>query len=142
MKIRVKDIKPAGLEVVEEIPLGVFDLGDQEGVCFLGPLTANANAQKVDNSVLVKVHMHGRHRSPCCRCLEMVEEDWDRDFAFDYPVSRDTEAVELDEDIRQEVILSLPQRILCREDCQGICPYCGVELNKEKCDCKNRVTEE
>lgn len=128
--------------MTEAIPLELFDLGDQEGIRFLGPLSASAHADKVDNSVLVKVHMHGRHRSPCCRCLETVEEDWDRDFVFDYPVSRDTEAVELDEDIRQEVILSLPQRILCREDCRGICHVCGADLNKETCHCKKEETEE
>lgn len=136
MKIRVKDIKPAGLEVVEAIPLEIFELSGQDGVCFLGPLTATANANRVDNSVLVKVHMHGRHKSPCCRCLEMVEEDWDRDFVLDYPVGCDTESIELEDDIRQEVILNLPQRILCRTDCQGICPLCGAELNKETCQCK------
>lgn len=39
--------------------------------------------------------------------------------------------------VRTEVILSIPSKHLCREDCKGICPKCGKNLNEGKCDCKS-----
>ena len=38
--------------------------------------------------------------------------------------------------LREEVFLSLPYKKLCKEDCKGICPICGKDLNKGKCNCK------
>ena len=43
---------------------------------------------------------------------------------------------DLDELVREDILLSLPTKILCREDCKGICPYCGANLNEKQCDCK------
>ncbi|MBQ5994514.1 MAG: DUF177 domain-containing protein [Clostridia bacterium] len=42
----------------------------------------------------------------------------------------------LDELIREDVLLSLPSKILCREDCKGVCPFCGANLNETDCGCK------
>ncbi len=45
----------------------------------------------------------------------------------------------VDELIREDVLLSLPAKILCREDCKGICSICGINLNEKQCDCKQPV---
>ena len=46
---------------------------------------------------------------------------------------------DLDSLVREDILLSLPTKILCREDCKGICPYCGTNLNEKQCDCKKPV---
>lgn len=45
----------------------------------------------------------------------------------------------LDELVREDVLLSLPTKVLCREDCKGFCIYCGTNLNEKQCDCKKPV---
>ncbi len=45
----------------------------------------------------------------------------------------------LDELIREDILLSLPTKILCRDDCKGLCPYCGANLNEKQCGCKKPV---
>ncbi len=45
----------------------------------------------------------------------------------------------LDELIREDILLSLPTKILCRDDCKGLCPYCGTNLNEKQCDCKKPI---
>ncbi|MGA1847493.1 YceD family protein [Deferribacter abyssi] len=45
--------------------------------------------------------------------------------------------IDINEIIREEVILLKPVKWLCSENCKGICPDCGVNLNKEKCKCKH-----
>lgn len=44
--------------------------------------------------------------------------------------------LDLDALVSEEIYLSLPTRFLCREDCKGLCPICGCDLNERTCDCK------
>ena len=44
--------------------------------------------------------------------------------------------LELDEPLLEALILDFPTKNLCSEDCKGLCPVCGVNLNKETCDCE------
>ncbi len=47
----------------------------------------------------------------------------------------DGEELDITEDIRDMVILSLPMKPLCSDTCKGLCPKCGTNLNEEKCNC-------
>ena len=44
--------------------------------------------------------------------------------------------VDLTESLRQSLVMNMPMQILCRDDCKGLCPYCGKNLNNESCSCK------
>ncbi|SHJ66114.1 YceD family protein [Tepidibacter formicigenes] len=83
----------------------------------------------------------------CSRCLKELEID------LEYPVKgflvKDEEDVLEDEDtfvyngdeldfkdiIEDTFILNVPQKVLCDEDCKGLCPSCGANLNEEECKC-------
>ena len=43
--------------------------------------------------------------------------------------------IEIDEDVREYVLISVPFKLLCKEDCAGLCPTCGKNLNYETCTC-------
>ncbi len=43
--------------------------------------------------------------------------------------------IRLDDIVREQIYLSLPMKCLCREDCSGLCPLCGTNLNMKKCEC-------
>lgn len=58
-----------------------------------------------------------------------------------FPINRRHE-IDTREAIRQNLVLALPMRALCREDCAGICPHCGKDLNEGPCDCKQEVVDE
>jgi uncharacterized protein len=62
--------------------------------------------------------------------IELTELDVEQEF---YEEGR----VDLSNSARDLILLSLPQVILCRKDCAGLCPECGSNLNTNKCDCKN-----
>ena len=47
----------------------------------------------------------------------------------------------MDELILEEVIPLLPTKVLCDEDCRGLCPVCGTNLNKEECGCDRTVKD-
>lgn len=47
----------------------------------------------------------------------------------------DGETVDIDELVREQILLAVPERTLCREDCQGLCPTCGADRNLKQCGC-------
>jgi uncharacterized protein len=104
------------------------------------------------------VYIHGALRgafaTPCHKCLEptkiLVEPSFelvakkvapgsrvhspsdDDDLIY---ISREDKEISLDRFIYENLIASMPMRILCREDCKGLCPRCGANLNIETCRC-------
>lgn len=137
MKIKIKDIKPEGIEVSEQIAPEIIGLTPKDEGYFSEPLDVHARLSRVGNTVLAKTHVEGRYNTFCSRCVVDIQQDWRSDFLLDFPVEAATETIELDDDIRQEVLLRLPPKVLCKEDCKGICPKCGVDLNIEECKCKS-----
>jgi len=43
--------------------------------------------------------------------------------------------------VREQILLALPSRRLCREECKGLCPTCGADLNAGRCDCEQREVD-
>jgi len=62
--------------------------------------------------------------------LSDSEEDNTRHLNLNNPV------INLLEDVHSSLVLSLPIKLLCEENCRGLCPTCGVNLNEQKCDCR------
>jgi uncharacterized metal-binding protein YceD (DUF177 family) len=90
----------------------------------------------------------------CVRCLAPVTNtlDIELDERFQLPPIRASDeeqvfAISADHHIdlapilRELVIVSTPMRVLCREDCRGICPTCGKNLNEGACDCEADDTD-
>ena len=90
---------------------------------------------------------------PCSRCLEPVKVPFhlEIDQKVDMKQTDEDRAADLDEqfyingynlDVDQlvgnELTLNLPMRVLCSDNCKGICNRCGTNLNHETCDCDNR----
>ncbi|MCA1816855.1 MAG: DUF177 domain-containing protein [Acidobacteria bacterium] len=63
-------------------------------------------------------------------------QDADMDFS-----TYEGDAIDLDEIVREQILLALPARQLCAEDCKGLCPTCGANLNEKSCDCEQRKTD-
>lgn len=87
---------------------------------------------------------------PCSRCLEPVKVPFSLTLErlFDMKKSSEERARELDEQlylqgynldvdqlVRDELLPNLPMKVLCKEDCKGICNRCGANLNVQTCDC-------
>jgi uncharacterized protein len=53
----------------------------------------------------------------------------------------DGETIDLDELVREQVLLALPSRALCGEECKGLCPTCGADRNANSCDCQSKEVD-
>jgi uncharacterized protein len=88
---------------------------------------------KHGRDILVRGHLQGHLQLACSRCLEEAEELSAPDLDLDYYSG---EVLDLEAILREQIILLVPLKPLCTEDCQGICPRCGAVLNREACTCK------
>ena len=134
MKIIVRDIKSQGLELTENLDAVTIGLSEEDVKC-LSPLKIKATVERVNNTILARTEVRGTYSFYCSRCLQPVQDDRCQVFDFDYPIENGLESIDLGEDIRQEMLLAFPTKILCKHDCRGICSGCGVDLNKEACVC-------
>ena len=99
--------------------------------------------------VWVRGSFLGRIRTQCRRCLDALEVEVadelavyfdaeatavDEDVAL-YALDAGTEELDLGPVVRERVILAVPDYPLCGEECRGLCPSCGTNLNERECDC-------
>ncbi len=135
MKFSVRDVTARGLEINQTVPKEGIGLSDEE-IDLRSPITVKAKIERVANQILARTKVKADYGYTCARCLEDFHEEHEAEYHFNFELTPQTEYVDLGEEIRQEMIMANPSRILCKKDCQGICPGCGANLNLEKCKCK------
>ena len=102
---------------------------------FPDPLKLKLEATKSDNDLTVEIHIEGERGFTCSLCLEEFNNLFEKDFTLHYDI-KGRDSVTIDQDVREEIILEHPIRILCNPSCRGLCAFCGANLNHEACDCK------
>ena len=119
------------------------------------PVQIKGNVNRTGNEVSVSGHVETRAQLECDRCLKPVELPVNADFALEYITGADYESssaaalseeemsvsvfdgesIDVDEIVKEQILLALPARTLCREDCKGMCPECGMDRNAGDCNC-------
>jgi len=140
--IQVKKVSRRGSHYVGTEPPEVMGLERDRFVRAAGELRYSLFAVVVSGRLLVSGTLQVRIRAQCSRCAEyfslVVREPA---FLRAYPVSASTEEVDVTPDLREALVLRIPIYPLCREDCRGLCPYCGANLNREECTCSPQAME-
>ena len=103
-----------------------------------------------DGRVRIRGEAAAQLHSRCCRCLEPVcvpiTAEIDAEFArVEDPDDPDLYLFEgskadLTDAVRDALLLEMPYRVLCSEDCKGLCPSCGRNLNLDPCTCQEDAT--
>lgn len=124
----------------------------------IGPINYNGDIFKVDGCNLIHMDIFYKYNTHCDRCLQpttldiksilsgrLVEsndksysndiEDESNDIGSEEIIYYDKDLFDPKEYILSQVAASLPMKTLCDNDCKGLCLNCGVDLNKESCDC-------
>jgi len=73
----------------------------------------------------------------CGRCLLDFKETLNKKLRFNYMADKLKPIIDLNLEIREELILDYPIKPLCRADCKGLCLRCGRNLNDGLCSCKD-----
>lgn len=168
MLIRVRELELRKLEFDENYQPGAIEFGlDFRQI---GPLLSKGRAELVvehrgHHQDVEDIRLVGGVTAElefnCARCLDPVRLEVNRAFDLIYrPLGVDRRADEvsiseaeteigyyqgegllLEDVLREQVLLATPVRALCREDCKGLCPHCGRNLNVEQCDCEQHVSD-
>jgi uncharacterized protein len=133
------------LDVDYSLPMNDFDIkGDYP---FKSPVKVSASAVNRASLVELKVKAVFDYTTRCDRCFDEIVKHLEFTFVHGLAVSLiDDEnddyietpdyTLELDEVVISDILLNLPSKILCKDDCKGICPKCGKNLNHGECDCE------
>lgn len=132
MRVRVSEIPEEGLTLSERFDPAHMELS-APGLQFTQPVEVTAQFQKQQDTVLVTVTADGSIEETCSRCLEKIGRPYGGEFTLDYSVQGQPD-LDVTDDVRQEILLSCPVKVLCREDCRGLCPRCGANLNERRCE--------
>ena len=163
MFIRIRDLETEAVEFREEVLPGRLDFGAE--MQQRSPLRANGRAELIEErthgvkqtikDIRLTGSLSGQVEVQCARCLEPVTRDVQCSFDLLYrplaAVERDDEVsiseaetevgfykgegLALEDVLREQVLLAVPVKAVCREECRGLCPRCGQNLNQSKCAC-------
>ena len=162
MFLEIKELEAHAVDFDENIAPGVIDFGSE--VRQRGNLKTSGRAQLVRerhgkheliNDIRIAGGFGAKLELMCARCLEPIARDVANKFDLLYrPQGADAGKEELSvtaaeaevsyyqgdglllEDVlREQVLLALPLKAICREECKGLCPHCGKNLNQEQCQC-------
>jgi uncharacterized protein len=167
MRIRIEHIKAEGLTLKFEEKPEFFPVLSEiinQGECqFVAPIKTALKAIQVGDMIEVEGDIQTSVRLPCGRCLKASVNHLKSRFALTYVrrlpgTQEDTEndEIELSADemgliqfqgeeinlrdgIQEQVVMALPFRALCREDCKGLCFQCGADLNEGDCGCNRQA---
>jgi len=134
VKINIHRIPPEGLTLEEEIAASDLEL-DTDIITFKEPIKARAQVSRITNSITVLLNLSYLTWVSCSRCLNDFCRDFDKDVQLNYIADKSEPTIDLDSDIRDEIILGYPIKPLCKPDCKGLCPKCGKNLNEGSCQC-------
>ncbi|MEI7616007.1 MAG: DUF177 domain-containing protein [Actinomycetota bacterium] len=148
-EISVKEIFKKQMGASEDVELD-FDpeqIDIPESI-ILKSLSGKAKLFRLEDSVMVTVKLKAELNLICDRCLDnfdtKVEFVTEREYLFDRKQDNENDEGYVDKyfnvdilpEVREELILAVPTKNLCKKDCAGICLTCGVNLNHQECKCK------
>lgn len=132
----ISALEKAPVRKTGSLPPEFIDLAEEDAFAPDGSGSYDLTAMLVSGGVLVSGSASTPLKSICGRCLKEISFTLDSGkLQLFFEIEEEQEILEIDEDLRSELLLALPMNPLCSNDCQGLCPVCGTDLNKSQCKC-------
>ncbi len=163
MRLELKDIKGDGLEQAYTCTLSDFPdlvaLAEEGGPVFDEPLSFALRFQRTGQFVEVDGRFDAVVGLKCGRCLQDFKQSLAEAFTLTFVPHRDDveideeieleteelglipyseETLELRDPLQEQLLMAIPISPLCAESCQGLCPECGGNRNRQACDCTRK----
>jgi len=154
MRIELVKLEGGKSEFTKVYEPDALDLGD-ERVKLCSTTSISGKIRRTGTEVFVTGHVDACVQVDCDRCLTPIQLPVSSDFSLEYITGSDYEAsasaeltedlmsiavfdgeaIDVDEIVKEQVLLSVPIRSLCKPDCKGFCPTCGADKNAGECGC-------
>ena len=162
MEFKVSELEREPIEFDLQLPAGAIDYGEeaeQEGALTASGLAEVLHEHRGPKEIVADIRLRGKcagnFQIPCARCVEPVATPVEAEFDLIFrPADADSDTTEraisasdteigyylkdsllLEDVLREQVLLALPVRTLCKSDCKGLCPRCGNNRNSQSCSC-------
>lgn len=99
------------------------------------------HAVMVGQDLLITGKVHVDVQTECDRCLKAIKTKLQIPSVCLHFEKVEEKEIDITENIREDLLLDIPQRFICSEDCKGLCPNCGANLNRGKCECGRKKTK-
>jgi len=161
MQIEVASLAESGKAFDHQYQPGELSLEDDRAHLLDSQPRVQGRIRRDGRRVKVAGKINGHLQLECDRCLKPLDSTVELKFSREYVTTADYEAqhaVELSEEdlnlsvfdgevididslVREELLLVAPDQLLCHQNCQGICPNCGVDRNVTACDCETAAVD-
>jgi DUF177 domain-containing protein len=147
MKINISNLSEGVHEYDFEEEPSTIELDER----FSKPVIVKVELEKRRRQLFLTGHVKTSGKFVCDRCLEDFDEEIGLDYRMTYvydmteadEIQKDeltvihtsTNEINIAEDVREYLLLAVPLKLLCRDDCAGLCRSCGANLNRVACDC-------
>jgi uncharacterized metal-binding protein YceD (DUF177 family) len=156
MRFKINDIGREGVAVSMPITADWLAAACPDVNARPGPegLALRGRLSRSGDDYLLQGELRGSLQTTCARCLEVARLEIDTPLVVTYVPGDEVEEkiadedpdtvvfaggdLEIDDDVRDEILLSIPLGPLCSADCRGLCPVCGGNRNANPCDCEER----
>ena len=114
-------------------------------------VSVDLTVDKSNRQLFLRARVRTEAQFFCDCCLEQLKRTLENSYHMFYVYSEaeslnherdevtviapETSSIDISEDVRQYLLLAVPLKVLCREECKGLCPRCGVNLNQGHCEC-------
>lgn len=147
MKVQLKELFELVGEVKDiEYSIRPEELEGYENYVFSAPIKVKGRVENRAGVVTLRYSTAFDMELICDRCLKEFNRGYD--FSFTHTLVRSTNTgsdefivcgdnvLDMNELAISDLLLQLPTKILCKEDCKGLCPHCGKDLNEGDCGCE------
>ena len=134
---------PVSYEITPE------ELSEVRGYTFAAPVAVSGEFYNRAGIVTLKYTVSCTLDVVCDRCLTELKRDYSYDFShtvvpslqsegdiYDTYLVAQHDSIDINETAISDLLLMLPTKMLCREDCKGLCDICGCNLNERTCNCR------
>ena len=136
MLIETSELRDKTRRYRGEEPAAILELDKDPLVRGAGGIRYALTARCLNKELLVRGSLAVSLECRCARCAEWFRNSLRvPDFSRSYPLVSENEAIDLTDDIREDILLALPINLVCLDECRGLCPGCGANLNKQACTC-------
>jgi uncharacterized protein len=160
MRIDVRELELGPVNLEGEVLETDLDLDPSE-VSVPEKIMVHLTAERQLREIRVRGNFRVAVELPCSRCLEPVRLPIRADFDQFYESNsehvlegeielqeKDTEIgffsgdfIEVSDIVREQIVLALPMKPICQENCKGLCPYCGKNRNVDSCNCESVLVD-
>ncbi len=142
MIVRLHEIRDSGLMVSGEEDNELLDLEQSPEVGDYGTINYELRLRLTSDELIVDGRVWADIELECARCGAFFSTTCiNSAFLRAYEVKSGSDEVDISDDLREGVLLQMPTYPVCKESCQGLCPYCGIDLSKSSCRCAEKKSD-